>query len=415
MLMTHHSGLRPLRSTARFATAALLLLLAGCEEKPVEPGDAVVVGLLLPFTGDAAATSANFERAALYAADRINRGGGIQGHPLRVVSRDTHSNIARSLEAAQDLIDAGAVVVVGPESAEIAATIAPRLAEAQVAFLSPLVGAANDSAVDCTHPWFRLAPSARSLGEALAKQLVTAGVHSASMLYAAGAYNEALRDAVSSRFTALGGSVPLTIRLDPSAQSYATAVTEASSSTMDGIVLATSPRTGALVVNEFDALSQTPPRWFLSPLLKTELFVQNVAPAALENALGVAPKIYDKSAAFPNAFAARWQGDEPLEGAYFYYDALGLLALSLERTPRENDGRFPIEALEDAILESAAGPGETVGWDDLEFGLSRLRAGGDPYYSGLTGPMLLQSCGPRSLGASSTFEVHDGAIEDTPQ
>ena len=50
----------------------------------------------------------------------------------------------------------------------------PVLAERNVLFLSPLVGAAAEfGGVDgrtCAEPWFRLAPSAGTLGEALAKQ-----------------------------------------------------------------------------------------------------------------------------------------------------------------------------------------------------------------------------------------------------
>ena len=48
-------------------------------------GDAVTVGLLLPFTGPTSATTRNFERAALYAADRVNAGGGIHGRNIRIV------------------------------------------------------------------------------------------------------------------------------------------------------------------------------------------------------------------------------------------------------------------------------------------------------------------------------------------
>ena len=53
-----------------------------------------------------------------------------------------------------------------------------------------------------------------------------------------------------------------------------------------------------------------------------------MAPDALEGARGVAPKIYDTGADFPDAFASRWQGDQPLEGAYFYYDAVALGAVT---------------------------------------------------------------------------------------
>lgn len=405
---------RWLAALAMLCGGPVAATLSGCADASPPTGNAVTIGLLLPFTGATSATANNFERAVLYAADRINAGGGVHGRPVRVVSQDTHSDLERSLASVDKLVRAGAVVVIGPESADIAQVIAPVLAANRVAFLSPLVGAANDDTVDCTRPWFRLAPSARALGEALAKLVWGEGLSSTAVLYAAGAYNEALSSAVGARFATLGGRVALTLEIDPNAQSYAGAVGQALAAGVASMVLASSPRTGALLVNEFGAASPVPPRWFLSPLLKTELLVANVAPEALEGALGVAPRIYDTTAAFPDAFQRRWQGDQPLEGAYFYYDAMGLLAFALEKTVPAADGSLDIDLFEAAISDAAAPPGESAGWDEIEVGLERLRAGSDIYYSGLTGPMLLGACGPRQLGVTSTWQIQAGLIGDRP-
>ncbi len=408
---THRS--RPL--AASLAALLAIASLSGCSSDASATGPTITVGLLLPFTGPSSGTAANFERAVLFAADRVNAGGGLQGKQLRIVSKDTHADLARSKQAVNELLADGAVFVIGPESDEIAQEITPILVAHGAALLSPLIGAANDATVDCAHAWFRLAPSARTLGEALAKQVAAHGVHSVAIMYAASNYDEAIRDAVRSRFVALGGTVPLETRLDPDAQSYARQVQQALAVGAEAVVLTSSPRAGALVVNEFDALSALPPRWFLSPLLKTDLLVQNVAPDALEGALGVAPKIYDTSTDFPSAFGARWQGDQPLEGAYFYYDAVGLLALALEKTDwaaATSSGDSQLPALEKALLSAASVSGEAVGWNDIEAGLGRQNNGENLYYSGLTGPLLLGRCGVRALGATTPWEVHQGSIQD---
>jgi len=397
------------------AAALPLGMSSACGGESAPSGEIVTVGLLLPFTGPTSATTRNFERAALYAAERVNAGGGIHGRRLRIVSRDTHDDLERSRRSADELIAAGAVVVIGPESADIAQAIAPALADHRVAFLSPLVGAADEVSLDCTRPWFRLAPSARSLGEALAKLAWAETVRSAAVLQSADAYDVALSDAVASRFAALGGQITLKLELDPNAQTYAGVARQAIDAGVESIFLASAPRTAALAINELEALSPRPLRWFLSPLLKTELLVANVAPDALEGALGVAPRIYDTSTAFPDAFSARWQGDRPLEGAYFYYDALGLLALALEKTIPAADGSIDVAQLQAAIQDAAAPPGEGVAWNDIERGLERTRSGSDIYYSGLTGPMLLDSCGSRLLGATSTWRVQAGTISEVPQ
>jgi ABC-type branched-subunit amino acid transport system substrate-binding protein len=401
--------------TLAAALPLVVVMASACGEGAAPPGDVVTVGLLLPFTGPTSATTRNFERAALYAAERVNAGGGIHGRRLRIVSRDTHDDVERSRQSADELIAAGAVVIVGPESADIAQAIAPVLADHQVAFLSPLVGAADEATLDCARPWFRLAPSARSMGEALAKLAWAETARSAAVLHSPDAYDVALSDAVGARFGALGGQITMRLELDPSAQSYAAVARQAIDAGVETIFLAAAPRTGALAVNELEALSPRPLRWFLSPLLKTELLVANVAPDALEGALGVAPRIYDTTAAFPDAFSARWQGDRPLEGAYFYYDALGLLALALEKTAPAGDGSIDAAQLQAAIQDAAAPPGEGVGWNELEHGLERTRSGGDIYYSGLTGPMLLDACGSRQLGATSTWRVDAGSIAQAPQ
>src|SRR5450755_3236672 len=400
-----HSSSIAVRLLRMLATAAVAGALGACSSTPGTPSDAVTIGLLLPFTGSSSGTASNFERAVLYAADRVNAGGGVHGRPIRILSADTHSDLARAQSSVEGLVNDGAVVVVGPESAEIAAEIGPYLAAHQVAFLSPLVGAANDAAVDCSTPWFRLAPSAQAFGEALAKQAVAQNVGSIALMYARTSYDEAVRDAVSSRFTSLQGNVRLTVALDPNGESYATEVDATRQVDADAVVLTSSPSAGALVVNEFDALSATPPRWFLSPLLKTDLLVQNVAPEALEGARGVAPKIYDTTMDFPDAFANRWQGDQPLEGAYFYYDAIALLAFALARANPNPDGSFGLMDLDTALRTAAGPPGEAAGWNEIETGLSRQRNGESLYFSGLTGPLLFDSCGDRALGSTSTWHV----------
>jgi ABC-type branched-subunit amino acid transport system substrate-binding protein len=393
------------------AAAALAGATFGCSsDDGAAPSDAVTIGLLLPFTGSSSGTASNFERAVLYAADRVNAGGGIHGRPLRIVSADTHSDLARAQSSVEELVAQGATVVVGPESSDIALEIEPYLVSHQVAFMSPLVGTADNADATCSSSWFRLAPAAQDYGQALAKLAIAQGVTSIAILYARTDYDDELRTSATSRFTSLHGTVRLAVSLDPNAQSYASEVNQVRSTNADAIVLSSAPRAGALVVNEFDALSATPPSWFLAPSLKTDLLVQNVAPEALEGARGIAPKIYDTTLDFPNAFGERWQGDQPLEGAYFYYDAIALLAFAMNRATPNADGSFDLKTLNTAIRIAAAPPGEAVAWDEIETGLSRLRAGDTIYYSGLTGPLLFDTCGARTIGATSTWSVHAGRI-----
>jgi neutral amino acid transport system substrate-binding protein len=401
-------GRRALRTSALFTS----LLGCGCSDESVSAERGITIGLLLPFTGSASGTAANLERAVIYAAGRVNDGGGIDGKPLRIVARDTHSDVARSKQAALELLAEDARIVLGPESPEIAAEVAPILAANAALLLSPFVGAASEPDTACDVPWYRFAPSAKSMGEAIAKRLAAAGLEDAIVLSGSGAYNQALSDAVIRRFRSLGGTVDVSLSLDANDSSYADEFETELDANPTAVVLASDPRAAALAVTELESLSSVAPRWFLSPLLKTELLVQNVTPDALENAVGIAPKIYDRTSDFPNAFAARWGGDAPLEGAYFYYDAIGLVAFALQGASTAGAGTVTSDALRAAMLQAAAPPGQAVGWDELESSLPALRDGRDLYYSGLTGPLIMDACGGRKLGVTSEWTVQGGAIVD---
>jgi branched-chain amino acid transport system substrate-binding protein len=392
-------------------TATALVLLAACAPEPAEDSTSVKVGLLLPFTGASAASSGNFERAVLFARDQINAGGGVKGRRVEVVSADTHSDLTRAKASVDALIAAGVTVVIGPESAEIAADLKPMLDANHIVFLSPLVGAADDEAVDCTTPWFRLAPSARALGEALAKQARADSMANVALFRAEGAYDQALSNAFRNRFLSLGGTIAVDQLLQSDAQSYAGTVTTTQLAVVDAQILAAPTRAAALLINELRLIEPRQTRWYLSPLLKTQLLLENVAPRALEGAMGVTPRIFDKTADFPTAFARRWSGDQPLDGAYFYYDAMALLAFGLERTALV-DGRFPAADLRAAIAASTGNRGEAGTWNEVALSLQRLREQVDMHYSGLTGPILLQPCGDRRTGESSAWSVHDGQIQD---
>jgi ABC-type branched-subunit amino acid transport system substrate-binding protein len=405
-------GGRDRRAALAFRAFALgaAATFAGCGATDTPSKPKITVGLLLPYTGDEAATTVNFEQAALYAADRINRAGGVQGHAIRIIGGDTHSQVGPSEASLSGLIAAGASLVIGPESADIAPAILPTLRASGVAFVSPVVGAAADESVDCSVPWFRLAQSAEVLGQALGKLLLAQGVGSVTILASTDAYDQALSGAVASRFGQLGGTVVATLQFNPQAGTYADLIGQTVRLSSDAIVLSAPPESAAILVNEYGAAVAQPARWFLSPSLKTDVFVQNVAPAAIEGAQGVAPKVFDMTSAFPDAYAAYWQGDAPLEGAYFYYDAMALVGLALESATIGEDGRVDATSLNAAIEKAAAPPGIGETWNQIEDAIAHAGIGQAVYYSGLTGPMLLDSCGVRELGASTTWKVTHGTI-----
>ncbi len=382
------------------------------EEDSLSADESLTIGLLLPFTGPSAATASNFERAVHLAADQVNDAGGIAGKKLRIVAQDTHSDAKRSVESVEKLIDEGAIAIIGPESPEAASAIIPTLNNAKVPLLSPLVGEGAEQDIDCDYPWFRLSPSAQSLGENLAKDLAAEGHEQVAVLYGEGDYNTAFRSAFVGKFTGpvIRGEILAETKLAEGASSYSRQIREVLRSEPDAVVLSASPTAGALVVNEAGFLGASDLVWGLSPLLKTPLFIQNVEAEFVEGAIGVAPKIFDQSRAFPDAYSDRWQGEQPLEGAFFFFDAVGLLSISLSLL--EDPNHFEHEDLVSAIASAASTRGEAIGWDKLQEGVERAQDEIVVSYSGLTGPMVLRPCGDRRVGRTRTWKVEEGEIVD---
>ncbi len=99
-------------------SAASVLLLSGCSAADNGSGGSddkvLVVGLAIGLTGDAAAGDVPMLAGITYAADQINAAGGVNGITIKVISKDMQSDSALGGTVAQELVDEGAHVLVGP-------------------------------------------------------------------------------------------------------------------------------------------------------------------------------------------------------------------------------------------------------------------------------------------------------------
>jgi branched-chain amino acid transport system substrate-binding protein len=391
------------------ATCAVLGTLSCADAADDSHANTVALGLLLPYSGNDTGMAVNFEWAAILAVERVNAAGGIRGKPLRLVGADTHSRVDRGKQSAKCLIEEGAVAVLGMESSDIAQEVEPTFFEHDVALISPVVGSADDTSVGCTSRWFRLAPSAKTMAEALAKQMIASHVPAIAVLSTPDAYSKAFGNSLAKRFKSLGGSVSLQAELDPTAASYGELLEQVTGAGVSDIVLSAPPTTAAWVASEAYLTFRAKVNWYLSPLLKTDLLIQNAAPGALDGARGVAPKLFETEDGFAQAFKERAH-DIPLEGAYFYFDAVVLAAYALQLASSTDEGAISAEAFKNALLTIARPVGITTTWTELDKGLDGIAAKQSVYYTGLTGPMQFDACGARRIGAFSNWSIRAGRI-----
>jgi branched-chain amino acid transport system substrate-binding protein len=321
--------------------AACLASACGSDEKR----PAVKVGVLLPYTGDSAAVGGSLERAVVLAIESVNRGSGLGGKDLSSVFADTRSDPEQAIGAVDQLLAEDIQALIGPESFEIADRILPRLKERGVLFLSPYLSDSIEYPSADNWPWFRLAPTATVMGEALAKRLWLDGHPSSAFVFTRDRYCLDFADAAMRRYQELGGTVTWKRGLEPAEVSYAADVRDSPAADTSAVALVALPLAAArLVTDVFVALPKVHWQWYLAPHLKTPAFLENTVASVVEGAIGVAPQA-TADPQFAQAYQNRFLHEQPLPSAVG--SALGSHAGVRARCQRDNSGRAvaPIHSL----------------------------------------------------------------------
>lgn len=374
----------------RTSLGLLFACASGCV-LPSDPegvaSDAIDIGGLLPFTGEAASTGTNIERALIMAIDEINAAGGIGGHPLALRSRDTHSDTARGLDAARELFDEGIVGLIGPEEEDLASRLVREVRDRRIVQLAAGVTSPTFTVADDEGYWFRTNPSSRIYGRALADRISADGVQRVAILAQDDEYGTGFASVLVNELVQRGVAVGAPVAFEPDSSSYLDALARARETQPEALVLITNPRTGAALTQEWAILGGTE-RWYLAHSLKSQVFIDNIPPGALEGAIGVSVEVAGDAARFREAFAERWSGDEPLDAAYFYYDAMAVMALSIAAA-----GATDGAAIRDRVGAVSRPPGRVIAWYELDAGLSAVASGDEIDYRGASGDVDLDLFG----------------------
>jgi branched-chain amino acid transport system substrate-binding protein len=98
----------------------------GTDESGAASGDPIVIGFPADLTTDWAYYDSPMQEGAQFAVDQINENGGVLGRPLELKTVDMRNDVAEAAKVTQQLIDDGAVYLIGTVGDGI-------LAEGQVA------------------------------------------------------------------------------------------------------------------------------------------------------------------------------------------------------------------------------------------------------------------------------------------
>ncbi|HEV8360124.1 MAG TPA: ABC transporter substrate-binding protein [Candidatus Thermoplasmatota archaeon] len=383
------------RIAAGLALLAVSAGLAGCAG-PERSSSGVLVGQALPATGGLARPGEIMALAVGRALDQVNAAGGVAGAPLLLVRQDTASDAARAGSAAQALVAAGVVAIVGDVASGHTKAVLQVAEAARVPVLSPGSTSPEFTALMAAKAeqdrfFFRTAPSDALRGRVTAAYAVARGWDRVAVLYDNNPYGNGLKPAFAAAFEAAGGNVTA-VAFEEGRASYADALRRALAG-CDGATNATCPD-GVFFIGYPDAALQVGkdwsarPEWASLPWLFSDseqgfydqLRAANVSIAGFE---AVQPQGEGPGFAAYQALA----GDAPPFSGNAY-DATVLVALAAEASKGAGG-----EALRDALRGVANPPGERVGPADIARALELARSGEDIDYEGAAGSMNLDALG----------------------
>ncbi|MGD8562057.1 MAG: ABC transporter substrate-binding protein [Desulfarculaceae bacterium] len=117
----------------------LMLVFMATGNWPALAKEPYKIGVVVPITGVASFLGEPKRNTAQLIADRVNKGGGINGHPLELVIYDTESNATKTLLAVKKLIKRDEVLgIMGPSRSGNAMAVIPTVER----FKAPLIAMA---------------------------------------------------------------------------------------------------------------------------------------------------------------------------------------------------------------------------------------------------------------------------------
>jgi ABC-type branched-subunit amino acid transport system substrate-binding protein len=381
--------MKALRSGRGTAGLLVCVLLLGCGKNPNEPQDGdLLIGALLPFTGALAPSGHDIERSLLWATEQINSEGGVAGRRVRLVSGDTHSEVARGLSEADRLMNLGILGLVGPEDGELTTALYPVIDERKVVLTVGGVTAPIAASGDTAGFDFHVVPSPVNLATVLARRISSDGPRRLAVFYVDDEYGRSFTNLLKDQLGVQKSEAKVVSMVaHPRGEaSFRDSVVTLQASQVDAVVLITYPSEAAGIINETPSSKDY--RWYFGPSLRTPEFIQNTASGGLIG-LGVSFALSDDAKLFTTSFEKRWPGYPPSKEAFFYYDSLVLLALSIEGAAARNDGATPSGDLIRAQVRENASNGQPATWYDLKGAFRLVREKADIDYRGVTGSIEL--------------------------
>ncbi len=167
-------------------------------------GSPLVLGGLLPKTGDLALAYPPMAAGARLAINEINAGGGVLGDPVTWVDGDDGTNPAVAKATVASHAAGGVHVIIGAGGSGISREVLPDVVRAGLVLFSPSNTDASLTSLDDQGLYFRTAPPDSLQGRALADVIMRDGPQKVAIVARKDSYGEGLQNIVRTELEKAG-------------------------------------------------------------------------------------------------------------------------------------------------------------------------------------------------------------------
>jgi ABC-type branched-subunit amino acid transport system substrate-binding protein len=190
---------------------------------PATSGAPLVIGTLLPLTGDLAFLGPPEVAGAKLAIEDINAAGGVFGQPVQLVEGDSgDASTDTATQTADRLLQSGVNVVVGAASSTVSLTVIDRITGAGVMQISPANTSDQFTTYNDNGLYFRTAPPDTLQARALADLIIEDGNNTVGILALNDPYGTGLAENTLNNLVDAGLSEDdiVSITYDPQAANF---------------------------------------------------------------------------------------------------------------------------------------------------------------------------------------------------
>lgn len=366
--------------------------------------DRLVIGRILPETGDLAFLGPPQITAVELAFDDINEAGGVLDQPIEIINADEGSDAARITESLNRVLGEGANAIVGAAASGQSQEIIETLFTEEIPQCSPSNTSPVFSDQENAAFYVRTVPPDQAVAPVFADKILEDGRTNVALVAREDDYGTLLLDETKASLEERGAAIATEVLYDPEAATFDSEIADVEASGADAVVVISFAEGGPLVNGLIEA-GFTPDQLYGGDGIFSPTFGELVDEANPGVVSGMVMIGASGGADFNARLNEALPADE--EGNLIYggqsYDCVVVLALAAEAA-----GSFEGQAMVDAAIEATREGTECTTFAECK---ELLAAGEDIDYVGVGGPLNLDDVGDPTFGRYAIGVLGDGTLE----